>query len=101
MSCLGVEPGVADESTELWRHPNFTTYLPDDLATYRMGRAIYSLFSKKVGQLTVIYLGCGCGSVGRAVASDTRGSWFESSHRQKFIYIEHLFNVNCVLKRRK
>ena len=28
---------------------------------------------------------CLCGSVGRAVASDNRGLWFESSHRQKFI----------------
>ena len=27
--------------------------------------------------------GSGCGSVGRAVASDTRGPRFESSHRQK------------------
>ena len=27
-------------------------------------------------------LGSGCGSVGRAVASDTRGPWFESSHGQ-------------------
>ena len=42
-----------------------------------------------------------CGSVGRAVASNTRGPRFESSHRQKFIYIEHLFPVNCVLKRQK
>ena len=42
-----------------------------------------------------------CGSVDRAVASDIRGPWFESSHRQKLIYIEHLFPVNCVLKRRK
>ena len=25
-----------------------------------------------------------CSSVGRVVASDTRGPWFESSHRQKF-----------------
>ena len=31
-------------------------------------------------------LGSGCGSVGRAVASDTRGLRFESSHRQNFIY---------------
>ena len=44
---------------------------------------------------------CGCGSVGRAVDYDTRGPWFESSHRQKFINIEHLYTVNCVLKRRK
>ena len=31
-------------------------------------------------------VGSGCGSVGRAVASDTRGLRFESSHWQKFIY---------------
>ena len=44
----------------------------------------------------------GCGSVGRAVASDTRGPRFESNHRQKFINIEQLlYTVNCVLKRRK
>ena len=30
-------------------------------------------------------MGSGCGSVGRAVASNTRGLWFESSHRPKFI----------------
>ena len=43
----------------------------------------------------------GCGSVDRVVASDTRGLRFESSHWQKIIHIEHLFTVNCVLKRRK
>ena len=46
-------------------------------------------------------IGSGCKPVGRAVASDTRGLQFESSHRQKFIYIEHLFTVKCVLKRWK
>ena len=46
------------------------------------------------------HLGGGCGSVGRVVASDTRGPRFKSSHWQKFIYIEHLFTVNCELKRR-
>ena len=46
--------------------------------------------------------GSGCGSVGRAVVSDTRGPRFESSHQQKFINIEQLlYTVNCVLKRRK
>ena len=34
----------------------------------------------------------GCGSVGRAVAFDTRGPRFDSSHRQNFI--EHLFIIN-------
>ena len=45
--------------------------------------------------------GSGCGSVSRAVASNTRGPRFKSSHRQKLIFIEHLFTVNCILKRRK
>ena len=40
--------------------------------------------------------GSGCGSVGRAVASNTRGPRFESSHQQ--IYIEHLFTINCIEK---
>ena len=38
-------------------------------------------------------MGSGCGSISRAVASDTRGPRFESSHRQKK-YIEHLFTEN-------
>ena len=41
--------------------------------------------------------GSSCGSVGRAVASDTRGPWFVSSHRQTF-YIEHLFIVKYIEK---
>ena len=36
-------------------------------------------------RLNVHKLGSGCGSVGRAVTSDSRGSQFESSHRRKFI----------------
>ena len=38
-------------------------------------------------------MGSGCGAVGRAVASISRGPRFESRHRQKFIV--H-FTVNCV-----
>ena len=41
-------------------------------------------------------LGSGCGSVGRAVASNTRGPWFESSHRQKFIYILNICFLSTV-----
>ena len=40
--------------------------------------------------------GIGCGSVGRVVASDTRGPQFECRERQ--ISIEHLFSVNYVEK---
>ena len=36
--------------------------------------------------------GSGCGSVGRAVASNSRGLWFKSSHRQKI-----LLNIYCQL----
>ena len=38
-------------------------------------------------------MGSGCGSVGRVVASDTRGSWFESRHPQILYWT--LFIVNC------
>ena len=38
-------------------------------------------------------MGIGCGSVGRAVASDTRGPQFESSHRRNFIM--NIFTNNC------
>ena len=41
-------------------------------------------------------LGSGCGSFGRAVASNTRDPRFESRHWQTFIV--HLFTVNCVEK---
>ena len=41
-------------------------------------------------------MGSGCGSVGRAVACNTRGLRFDSSHRQNFI--EHLFIINCIEK---
>ena len=40
-------------------------------------------------------IGQWCGSVGRAVASNTRGPRFESRHRQ--IFIEHLFTVNYIV----
>ena len=42
--------------------------------------------------LTIFSTGGGGGSVGRAVASNLRGLWFESSHWQKFI-----LNIYCQL----
>ena len=42
----------------------------------------------------------GCGTVGRAVASDTRRPGFESSQRQLLLN-NYLFTVNCLLKRQK
>ena len=41
-------------------------------------------------------LGSGCDSVGRAVASDTRGPWFEFSHQQKFIIILNICLLSTV-----
>ena len=41
------------------------------------------------------FVGSGCGAVGRAVASDTRGPPFESSHQQ------NLYELSTVLKIKK
>ena len=41
------------------------------------------------------HVGQWCGSVGKAVASDTRGPWFESHHRQSLYWI--LNTVYCQL----
>ena len=64
---------------------------------YKLFHLVWTLNPQLINQ----FQGSGCGSVGRVVTSDTRGPRFESSHRQKFIYNEHLFTVNCVLKRPK
>ena len=45
--------------------------------------------------------GSGCGSVGRAVASDTRGPRFESSHWQTGIPDIYLRNVEKTTIKRK
>ena len=45
-----------------------------------------------IDMVNVGYMGSGCGSVGRAVASDYRGPRFESKHWQHFMYIEHLLS---------
>ena len=52
-------------------------------------------FKRCVQDLTI--LGSDCGSVGSAVASDTRGPQFESSHRRIF-FTERLSIANCVEK---
>ena len=44
-------------------------------------------------------MGSGCGSVGRAVASNTRGQRFEPRHRQ--IFTDHLITVNCIEKTKR
>ena len=44
----------------------------------------------------ILSVGSGCGSVGRAVASNTRGPQFESSHQQKFIYILNICFLSTV-----
>ena len=43
-------------------------------------------------------MGSGDGSVGKAVASDTRGPQFESQHRKVFIEYCLLSTVNCIEK---
>ena len=44
---------------------------------------------------TMLDAGNGCASVGSAVASNTGGPWFKSSHWQTLCY---LFTVNCIEK---
>ena len=56
-------------------------------------------FGRNTGAKNWDILGSGCGSVGRAVAS-VRGS-NPVIGKNLFIYVEHLFPVNCVLERRK
>ena len=46
-----------------------------------------------VQKVLILLYGSGCGSVGRAVASDTRGPRYESSHWRNFII--NMFTVNC------
>ena len=41
------------------------------------------------------FLDSGCASVGRVVASDTRGPRFKSGHQQTLHY---LYTVNCIEK---
>ena len=43
-------------------------------------------------------MGSGCGSVGGAVTSNTRGPRFESSHRRNFI---HVFTINSIEKTKR
>ena len=56
---------------------------------------------KPLASFVVLYTnfsstGSGCGSVGKAVASNTRGTWFESSHQRKFIYLLNICLLSTV-----
>ena len=46
----------------------------------------------------ILEQGSGCGSVGRAVESNTRDTRFDSSHRQNFI---NLFTIKCIERTKK
>ena len=54
-------------------------------------RILNSIFSK-IDNINLNNMGSSCGSVGRAVASDTSEPQFEFSHRQ-------IFNIPCVEKK--
>ena len=74
------------------RDPTITKSRKEDFT--RLGQFIASCV---YGLVVGIILGIqnGCGSVGRVVASDSRGPWFESNYRQKFYWT---FTVSCVEK---
>ena len=62
------------------------------------GRACILLLMNLRGERNT-FSGSGCGSVGRAVASNTRGPQFESGHRQNLYWTE--FTVDCNEKKKK
>ena len=45
-------------------------------------------------------VGSGCGSVGRAVASNTRDPRFESQHGQNFIYQLYIYKEKTKIKKK-
>ena len=65
-------------------HKQFISLLPESI-TVKISRKI---IRRKRGS--------DCGSVGRAVASQSRGRQFESSHWQKYIY--RTLTINCIEK---
>ena len=72
--------------------PRYTTALHDATTCGRVG-IVKILIERSV----VIKLGQWlCDSVGRAVASDTRGLQFKSSHWQKLIYILNICLLSTV-----
>ena len=73
----------------LWAEP-FVHLL---LLKSSLTRCLHTFRLKRKLKITYFVFGSGCGSVGRAVASDARGLQFESNHRQKFT---HIFNI-CLL----
>ena len=70
-------------------------FLPLGPQLLKYGRFLPKL-SCHIVSLTSVMEGSGCGAVGRAVASNTRGPGFESSHRQLILNIYLLFTVNCL-----
>ena len=60
-------------------------------------RQVCTAHGMRQGNLTLpIGKGRGCGSGGRAVASDSRGPRFESSHWQKFKFILNICLLSTV-----
>ena len=51
------------------------------------------MYQEEGKQRWVKVVGSGCGAIGRAVASNTRGPGFESSHRQLLLNIYLLLTV--------
>ena len=62
----------------------------------KQGRTDYLKHDKDDRQIRIKLRGSGCGSVGRAVAFDTRCPRFKSSHRQKFIYTLNICLLSTV-----
>ena len=74
--------------------------LKPDLGQLSMSKTFNAAISAslKLAANELVLRGSGCGSVGRVVASDTRGPRFESSHWQNLL---NICLPSTVLKRRK
>ena len=78
--------GMSSESTRLWGHTRVLTATSSSRIRDRP-RGTWRTCTKNR-----LRMDSGCGSVGRAVTSNSRGPQFESSHWQKII-----LNIDCQL----
>ena len=72
-------------------------YISNNLRLSTFILVIQFEYSQKSELEEVSLLGSGCGTVGRVVASNTRGLWFECSHWQNLYWIfVYLFTISCI-----
>ena len=101
-TCYPPQSHLTDACTSQpgWRVTD-SLIVPDyftDVSTTKMSNKTFLFFFlfKILPFQTKHPLGNGCGSVGRAVAADTKGPWFQTSPRQ--LLVNHFFPITVVEK---